>query len=201
MNILCPVFLEAATSTCDKMKKRSSLSRAVCLDIRNQLTYWIERLPPTSTFKLKTQSTALRDIIAKHGASALRKMFPWLRPFATALLGTKSPTARTTWSLQQETDCGAASLQVIKQQQQGSTTSCRDGGHPDYELFRIDDMLLSKEEEGECAICTLANPNKLKSDMLTRLFPLEGSLGAKFIEFILGLILLNQIYIAKYQAV
>ena len=88
MNILCPVFLEAATSTCDKMKKRSSLSRAVCLDIRNQLTYWIEQLPPTSTFKLKTQITALRDIIAKHG-KYLEKNVPMAETVRNRSVGDK----------------------------------------------------------------------------------------------------------------
>ena len=49
----------------------------------------------------------------------------------------------------------------------------------DYELFRIDSMLLSDEEKAHCA--TLANPHNLKCERIGRLFPTEDG-GGPFVK-------------------
>jgi hypothetical protein len=177
MLLKCPVFYEAAKSICDEAKKHPQLDRATCIEIRNQLTCWINQLPPSSTFKFKTHIMALRDIVANH-AKYLRHAVQLAETGCNRSVGDKvtdsqnyvvAPARDALWASFTPGDKAAAARINEK-----LSRWC-----PDFELFRIDAMLLSEKEKEHCA--TLANPDSLKYDRLERLFPLKGA-GGPFIK-------------------
>ena len=175
MTVKCPVFLEAAESICsDKQPKPPQLTQEACVEIRDQLNYFSHQLPCSSTFKLKNQISALRDMAAKH-AAYLRKSNITINTNHSREQGDKvtdvgsyvvAPSRDSLWSTFTPGDRAAAAR--INQRLQGWC--------PDYELFRIDELLLSEEEK--LHIQTLVNPDDFKSKRTKRLFPVSNLVRA-----------------------
>ena len=175
----CPVFLEAAQAICAQQSKHPQLSQDKCTEIRDMLNYWIEFLPPSSTMKLKVQIVALRDMVAKHGkyleASNATRNNNHNRAVGDKVTDSRNyvvaPCKDSVWGSFTDGDRAAAAR---------INTRLGDTWCPDYDLFRIDDMLLTEEEKAHCA--TTSNPDQLKYDRFHRLFPTEKCKGGPFIK-------------------
>ena len=174
MSQKCTLFLIAAEERCSQ-DKHPSLTENGCSEIRDQLNFWIRQLPPV--FKLRAQISALRDIAGNHAKylrdSNMERLANHSRDMTDKVVDKRNyvvaPARDALWSSFTAGDRGAASR----------INNRLNHWCEDYELFRIDNMLLSDEEEAHCA--TLANPDNLKYQRINRLFPTNGS-GSPFIR-------------------